>query len=80
MNQFRRMFGTVRVPGRELDELRHYGGDTARCRHVVVLCRGCYYRLPAYTAAGDVRGPDELADALAAIKRDAASPKLEAAG
>jgi hypothetical protein len=74
MEQARRMFGTVRVPGRECDEIRHHlGSDPGGCRHVVVFTRGHFYKLPVYRRDGTLRGPDDLEDALAAIKRDAAA-------
>ena len=73
MQQSRRMFGTVRVPGRECDALKHYGAHPDACRHIAVFCKGCFYKLPVYRRDGSLRGPDELEDALAAIKRDAAS-------
>lgn len=76
MWQSKRMFGTVRAPGREIDEIKHYGADPSACRHVVVLYRGHFYTLPIYRTDGSLRGPDDLEDALSAIRRDAASCAL----
>ena len=44
MNQYKRMFGLTRVPGNEQDQLVHVEAD--KSRHVAVLRRGRFYRLP----------------------------------
>ena len=47
MEQHLRMFSTTRVPGRESDTNVHLDGIDEK-RHVVVQCKGTYYRLDCY--------------------------------
>ena len=47
MEQHRRMFSTTRIPGRESDTNVHLDGIDEK-RHVVVMCKGTYYRLDCY--------------------------------
>jgi len=47
MLQYKRMFGTTRIPGRDMDELQH----TPYARHIVVQCRGLFYKLNVYHGA-----------------------------
>eukprot|EP00013_Stygamoeba_regulata_P017177 CAMPEP_0177680336 /NCGR_PEP_ID=MMETSP0447-20121125/30117_1 /TAXON_ID=0 /ORGANISM="Stygamoeba regulata, Strain BSH-02190019" /LENGTH=729 /DNA_ID=CAMNT_0019189657 /DNA_START=286 /DNA_END=2475 /DNA_ORIENTATION=+ len=44
MNQYRRMFGTARVPGEHIDEIVCHEGSS----HVVIICRGQFFRLDCY--------------------------------
>lgn len=44
MEQYKRIFGTTRVPGRETDELVTHSGAT----HFTVQCRGHYFSLTPY--------------------------------
>lgn len=46
MAQYERLFSTVRVPRSEIDELVHY--DSSESKHIVVVCRGVYYKLDCY--------------------------------
>ncbi|GBG25303.1 Carnitine O-palmitoyltransferase 1, muscle isoform [Hondaea fermentalgiana] len=47
MSQYKRMFGTSRIPGRDMDELQH----TPYSRYFVVCCKGLFYKLPCYHGA-----------------------------
>ncbi len=72
MDQFRRMFASTRVPGRETDHIQHY--DPENIKHVAVACRGSIYKLQVYAADGVTpRAPDDLEAALTAITLDAAT-------
>jgi len=73
MWQYERMFATSRIPGRDMDENKHW--DSSLIRHIVVHCKGSIYRLNVYRTDGSLRPPDELEQALAAIKRDANNRK-----
>lgn len=44
MAQYRRMFGTTRLPGREVDSLQ----QTAWAKHIAVLRRGHWFRVDAF--------------------------------
>lgn len=46
MAQYERLFSTVRVPGREIDELMHF--DSRESRHIVVWRQGLFYQLDMY--------------------------------
>jgi len=65
------MFATTRIPGLEIDEIKHW--DPSLQRHVAVLCRGRFYFLNVYTGGGRLREPAELEVCLREIKEDAAS-------
>lgn len=69
MWQYKRIFATTRVPGRDMDTLQHY--DITRSRHIVVLCKGSMYRLPVYKGDGSLLSMSELDQAYAEIKDDA---------
>ena len=51
MSQYRRAFGTSRVPGEEMDEIVQSG---ANARHVVVHANGAFFKLPVYTRGGHI--------------------------
>lgn len=70
MEQFVRMFATSRIPGREIDTIRHW--EPENIRHIVVACKGSLYKLEVFRADGSIRTPDEIEAALGALKRDAA--------
>ncbi len=72
MLQYVQMFATSRIPGREIDTLRHK--DPWMVSYVAVVCKGTIYKLQVYKD-GVLRAPDELEQLLAAIKRDAAARK-----
>ena len=42
MEQFRRLFSTTRLPGRECDTIKHWSA-TNQSAHVAVLCNGSFY-------------------------------------
>lgn len=46
MEQYKRMFSTTRIPGRETDVLKHW--DSSYSRHFVVLYHGHYYKMDVY--------------------------------
>jgi hypothetical protein len=46
------MFSTVRVPGRESDQILHFEAHDSR--HIVVVCKGSYYKLEVITEKGYV--------------------------
>jgi carnitine O-palmitoyltransferase 1, liver isoform len=70
MNQYYRMFGTTRVPGKSEDELQHKG---ERSRHVVVLRRGIYFKIEVIRWNGVVSTPSELEHQFLYIKQIADS-------
>ena len=74
------MFATCRLPGREIDTIRHW--DPTLIRHVAVQCRGSQFFLNLYTTSGALRTPRELELALEGIRRAAAarSPRPAEAG
>lgn len=56
MNQYERMFGTTRIPGEEVDSLRHTPGS----RHIVFMRRGQYYSLDIVSKTGLRLTPKQL--------------------
>lgn len=73
MDQHKRMFFTTRVPGRDMDMLRH--GDMTKLRHIVVICKGNYYRLDCYSghiiSRKTTLSPRQLEAQIEAIRADA---------
>lgn len=53
--QYERAFNTVRVPGLETDRIVHYKDSN----HVVVLHKGCYYKVIIYYK-GRLLRPSEI--------------------
>ncbi len=47
MWQFERIFSTTRIPGRDIDEIKHW--QPADSRHAAVYCRGSHYRLELFS-------------------------------
>jgi len=45
---FTKIYLSLRVPGEEMDDLVHY--DTKYSKHIVVVCKGVYYRVDVYDA------------------------------
>ncbi len=77
MDQYERIFGTTRIPGKECDELQ----TNPTARHVVVYRRGGFYELPLYASNGAPLTRGELYVRLQAIRDDAdahAAPEIEA--
>eukprot|EP01138_Halocafeteria_seosinensis_P008119 gb/GECG01008297.1/.p1 GENE.gb/GECG01008297.1/~~gb/GECG01008297.1/.p1 ORF type:complete len:597 (+),score=61.96 gb/GECG01008297.1/:1-1791(+) len=75
MWQFRRIFSTTRIPGKECDEIVHW--DPEESRHIIVLCEGRYYVMPVYTSNGRILTPAQLQLQLTEIRADALSKKNE---
>lgn len=46
MAQYEQLYSTTRVPRKEIDQLVHY--ETRVSKHIVVVCRGVYYKLTCY--------------------------------
>jgi len=71
MKQYTSMFGTARLPYPSMDKLRHYQYEETR--HVIVSCKGLWYRLPVYTLDHRRRllSPHEIVLFLEYITRDA---------
>ena len=44
MNQYKRIFGTTRIPGEKSDTLVHQYPTTSN--HIIVLCRDLIYKVP----------------------------------
>jgi carnitine O-acetyltransferase len=71
MQQLRYLFGTTRVPGEEIDDVRtpysraHPGPATAR--HIVVFARGHMFRLDVLDREGRAYAAGELANGLRAV-------------
>jgi hypothetical protein len=72
MEQFRRLFSTTRLPGRECDVIKHWNASEAPM-HVAVLCNGQLYKLDVVRRGGSLVLPHELEQQLADIKKDALS-------
>uniref|UniRef100_A0A1A9WJ04 carnitine O-palmitoyltransferase n=1 Tax=Glossina brevipalpis TaxID=37001 RepID=A0A1A9WJ04_9MUSC len=67
--QYERTFNTVRVPGMETDRIVHYRDSN----HVVVLHKGCYYKLPIYHK-GRLLRPCEMQVQIEEILNSTATP------
>lgn len=78
MEQHKRMFNTTRVPGRECDNIVHHEPEEQHA-HIVVLCKGFYYRLHCYDSSIPSRRsllpPHELERRLRLIVDDAEHSK-----
>jgi carnitine O-palmitoyltransferase 1, liver isoform len=71
--QYERMFNTVRVPGMEGDKIIHFDD----IKHIVVLYKGCYYKMPIY-GGGRLLNASELQIQLdQIIKRNAIPTRAE---
>lgn len=55
-SQFYKVFGTCRIPCEGEDELK-FNPDS---KHVVVICRNHFYKLPVYSKCGDILHPEVL--------------------
>lgn len=55
--QYERTFNTVRVPGHETDRLFHFRNE--RANHIVVIYKGCYYKVTIYHK-GDILSAPEI--------------------
>lgn len=69
MWQYERMFATSRIPRAEVDEIKHY--DPTEIRHVVVSCKGSYYKVYLYKRDGTLRPTWEIETMLMEIRKDA---------
>ncbi|KAL9914661.1 carnitine O-palmitoyltransferase whd isoform 2-T5 [Glossina fuscipes fuscipes] len=67
--QYERTFNTVRVPGLETDRIVHYRDSN----HVVVLHKGCYYKVPIYHK-GRLLRPCEMQVQIEEILKSTATP------
>jgi carnitine O-palmitoyltransferase 1 len=65
MSQYYRMFGTTRVPGKEVDELQHRGEGS---KHIVVIRRVVYFKVEVIRWNGIVWKPNELEEQFLHIK------------
>lgn len=68
--QYERIFNTVRVPGIETDKIVHYQDSN----HIVVLHRGCYYKVVIYHN-GRILRPCELQIQIEEILNSADKPQ-----
>ncbi len=68
MNQFKKIFGTTRVPGKITDILVHQYPTTAR--HIIVLVRDLIYKVDVLGKDNSRVSIDELARLLLACGRD----------
>eukprot|EP00794_Sanderia_malayensis_P019509 gene19509-21438_t len=66
MWQYERMFGTVRIPGDEIDVCQHVDGS----EHIVVFSKGHYYKMYTVDAHGTPLGILDLESQLEWIKKD----------
>ncbi|XP_037713136.1 carnitine O-palmitoyltransferase 1, liver isoform isoform X1 [Drosophila subpulchrella] len=67
--QYERTFNTARVPGLETDRIIHYRDSN----HIVVLHKGCYYKMPIYYK-GRILRPCELQVQIEEILKGKATP------
>uniref|UniRef100_A0A7S1CRN0 Choline/carnitine acyltransferase domain-containing protein n=1 Tax=Bicosoecida sp. CB-2014 TaxID=1486930 RepID=A0A7S1CRN0_9STRA len=70
MDQYKRMFSSTRLPGRECDEIKQYDVDVSK--HIAVLHHGYWYRMPMYRWDGTPFTPSEMQGMLDAVKADVA--------
>eukprot|EP00795_Rhopilema_esculentum_P003730 gene3730-15005_t len=66
MWQYERTFGTSRIPGEEIDELKHTHGS----EHIVVFSKGHYYKMYIVDAHGVPLGILDLESQIEWIKKD----------
>jgi carnitine O-palmitoyltransferase 1, liver isoform len=66
MNQYERMFGTTRIPGKENDVIKHRG-DSAK--HIVVIRRGVFFKIEVIRWDGRVSKPCEIEEQFAHVKQ-----------
>jgi len=69
MFQYQRMFNTARIPKLEQDKIRHH----QESEHIVVLCKGHFYKLNVMDAHGKVLNALDLQSQMDWIKKDAES-------
>ena len=69
MAQYEQLFSTTRVPHDEYDELVHY--DTNVSKHIVVVCRGVYYKLNCYDCENNPLTAKRLEEHLQTLVEDA---------
>ena len=65
MNQYERMFGTTRIPGKENDVIKHRG-DSAK--HIVVIRRGVFFKIEVIRWDGRVSKPCEIEEQFTHVK------------
>lgn len=70
MSQYERLFSTVRIPGIDVDEVRHY--STSESRHVVLQHKGMFYKLEVYDSTNQILFPTTLEHQIEWIMEDAA--------
>ena len=70
MDQYRRLFSTVRLPGEKIDKLVHF--DPRESRHIVVWCKGLHYKLDIVDDFNQLLTPHHIQEQLYEIERDAA--------
>ncbi len=66
MNQYERMFGTTRIPGKENDVLKHRGDSS---KHIVVIRRGVFFKIEVIRWDGRVSKPYEIEEQFAYVKQ-----------
>ncbi|CAG2122973.1 unnamed protein product, partial [Medioppia subpectinata] len=74
MSQYERLFSTTRIPGEEMDELIHY--DTKRSKHIVVVCKGVYYRVDVFDSKSQQISSRNLEQKIEWIIKDATEHEL----
>lgn len=50
MDQYKRMFATARIPGKEIDEYQ----QNRNSQHFVIFYNGSYYKLDNFDSAGKI--------------------------
>lgn len=66
MWQYSRIFGTVRVPGEEIDHLEQY----PKSKHIAVICNNRFYKVDVYDESGQL-SPTDLQIQFTRILEDA---------
>lgn len=69
MAQYERLFSTTRVPHHEFDELVHY--ETSESKHIIVICRGVYYKLNCYDCENNPLTAKRLEEHIQYLMEDA---------
>lgn len=62
-SQFYKVFGTCRIPCQGEDQLKFWPNS----KHVVVICRNHFYKLPVYSSSGEILHPEVLRCQLLSI-------------
>mmetsp|Transcript_16669 Transcript_16669/g.39214 ORF Transcript_16669/g.39214 Transcript_16669/m.39214 type:complete len:791 (+) Transcript_16669:35-2407(+) len=69
MKQYERMFSTTRLPGRQIDTIKHF--DEEESSHVVVVRKGLYFAFDVVHPNGELLSPWEIEEQMTAVMTQA---------